>query len=206
MKSYKVLLYILLVASTLMCSKPQNSAVQFILTEAEAILETHPDSALLKLNTIPLHTINELPEADHAHYCLLFTSETDKSYGTHTSDSLISIAAHYYDKQDYPRRKMQAWYTMGRVNQDLGDALRAQKYYLKALEEKELITAFQLIGTIQNNIGMLYIHQDVCEKGIPYLKDAVRSFEISTDTSGVSFALRDIGRAFSALNQQDSWI
>ena len=206
MKSYKVLLYILLVASTLMCSKPQNSAVQSILTEAEAILETHPDSALFKINTIPLHTINELPEADHAHYCLLFTSATDKSYGTHTSDSLISIAAHYYDKQDDPWRKMQAWYTMGRVNQDLGDALRAQKYYLKALEEKELVTDFQLIGAIQNNIGMLYIHQDVCEKGIPYLKDAVRSFEISADTLRVSFALRDIGRAFSALNQQDSWI
>jgi cbb3-type cytochrome oxidase subunit 3 len=189
-----------------MCSNPQNSAVQSILTEAEAILETHPDSALLKLNTIPLHTINELPETDHAHYCLLFTSATDKSYGTHTSDSLISIAAHYYDKQDDPRRKMQVWYTMGRVNQDLGDALRAQKYYLKALEEKELITDFQLIGTIQNNIALLYLHQKVYEKSIPHLKDAVKSFEMSADSLGKSFALRDIGRAFDMLNQQDSMI
>ena len=206
MQSYKPLLYILFIASTLMCSKPQNSAVQSILTEAEAMLETHPDSALLKLNTIPQHTINTLSEAEHAHYCLLFTSATDKSYGTHTSDSLISIAAHFYDKQKDPRRKMQAWYTMGRVNQDLGDGLRAQKYYLKALEEKELVTDFMLIGAIQNNIGMLYILEDVCEKGIPYLKNAIESFKIAADSSGISFALRDIGRAFTMLDQQDSII
>ena len=206
MQSYKPLLYILFIASTLMCSKPQNSAVQSILIEAEAMLETHPDSALLKINTIPQHTINTLSEAEHAHYCLLFTSATDKSFGTHTSDSLISIAAHFYDKQKDPRRKMQAWYTMGRVNQDLGDGLRAQKYYLKALEEKELVTDFMLIGAIQNNIGMLYILEDVCEKGIPYLKNAIESFEIAADSSGISFALRDIGRAFSMLDQQDSII
>ena len=204
MQSYKPLLYILFIASTLMCSKPQNTAVQAILTEAEAMLETHPDSALLKINTIPQHTINTLSEAEHAHYCLLFTSATDKSYGTHTSDSLISIAAHFYDKQKDPRRKMQAWYTMGRVNQDLGDGLRAQKYYLKALEEKELVTDFMLIGVIQNNIGLLYLHQEVYEKSIPYLKTAVKSFEISSDTLGKSFALRDIARAFDMLNQQDS--
>ena len=206
MKSYKPLLYILFIASTLMCSKPQNRAVQSILTEAEAVLEMHPDSALLKLNTIPQHTISTLPEADLAHYCLLLTLATDKSYGIHTSDSLIRIAVNYYDKQHDPQRKMQAWYTMGRVNQELGDPLRAQKYYLKALEEKELITDFQLIGAIQINLGMLYIHQDVYEKGIPHLKEAAKSFGISADSSGKSFALRDIGRAFNMLNQEDSMI
>ena len=189
-----------------MCSNPLPTAVQSTLTEAEALLNTNPDSALLKIYTISQQEINALPESEHALYCLLFTSATDKSFGTHTSDSLIRIAANFYEKEADIERKAQAWYTMGRVNQDLGDAVRAQKYYLKALENKELITNYDLLGTIQNNLGLLYLYQDVCEKGIPYLKDAFKYYEIIADSVGKSFTLRNIGRAFDKLNQQDSVI
>ena len=189
-----------------MCSNPLPTAVQSTLTEAEALLNTNPDSALLKLKSISQQQIDALPKSEHALYCLLFTSATDKSYGTHISDSLISIAANFYEKEADLARKAQAWYTMGRVNQDLGDAVRAQKYYLKALEDQEVITDYELLGTIQNNLGMLFIYQDVCEKGIPYLKDAVKYFEITSDSVAKPFALRNIGRAFDKLHQQDSVI
>lgn len=103
-----------------------------MLLEAEKIIEERPDSALSILNKI--ENVNQLSEKDHATYCLLLTQAQDLNYITHTSDSLIKIAATYFEKNQDKQRSMLAYYYLGRVNSDLQDALQAQEYYLKALE------------------------------------------------------------------------
>lgn len=67
-----------------------------ILLEVEKIIEEQPDSALSILNKV--ENINQLSEKDHATYCLLLTQAQDLNYITHTSDSLIKIAATYLRK------------------------------------------------------------------------------------------------------------
>ena len=147
-----------------------------------------------------------LSRKDKAHYSLLLTEAEDKTYVTHTTDSLISIAADYYEKTDDLGRKAKAWYYKGRINQDLGHPLKAQEYYLKALRDEEKIEDHALLGRIHNHIGMLYAYQKVYEKALPFQKKAVENFHLINDSTGQVFALRDLGRTFLMLGLQDSSI
>ena len=164
----------------------------------------HPDSALMLLEQI--ENKENLSRKDKAHYYLLLTEAEDKTYVTHTTDSLISIAADYYEKTDDLGRKAKAWYYKGRINQDLGHPLKAQEYYLKALRDEEKIEDHALLGRIHNQIGMLYAYQKVYEKALPFQKKAVENFHLLSDSTGQVFALRDLGRTFLMLGHQDSAI
>ena len=164
----------------------------------------HPDSALMLLEQI--ENKENLSRKDKAHYYLLLTEAEDKTYVTHTTDSLISIAADYYEKTDDLGRKAKAWYYKGRINQDLGHPLKAQEYYLKALRDEEKIEDHALLGRIHNHIGMLYAYQKVYEKALPFQKKAVENFHLINDSTGQVFALRDLGRTFLMLGLQDSSI
>ena len=164
----------------------------------------HPDSALMLLEQI--ENKENLSRKDKAHYYLLLTEAEDKTYVTHTPDSLISIAADYYEKTDDLGRKAKAWYYKGRINQDLGHPLKAQEYYLKALRDEEKIEDHALLGRIHNHIGMLYAYQKVYEKALPFQKKAVENFHLLSDSTGQVFALRDLGRTFLMLGHQDSAI
>ncbi len=164
----------------------------------------HPDSALMLLEQI--ENKENLSRKDKAHYYLLLTEAEDKTYVTHTTDSLISIAADYYEKTDDLGRKAKAWYYKGRINQDLGHPLKAQEYYLKALRDEEKIEDHALLGRIHNHIGMLYAYQKVYEKALPFQKKAVENFHLLSDSTGQVFVLRDLGRTFLMLGHQDSAI
>lgn len=128
-----------------------------MLLEVEKIIEEQPDSALSILNKI--ENINQLSEKDHATYCLLLTQAQDLNYITHTSDSLIKIAATYFEKSSDKQKASLSYYYMGRVNADLYDALKAQEYYLKALEVGEKTKDYHLLARICNNLGTLYNYQ-----------------------------------------------
>ena len=164
----------------------------------------HPDSALMLREQI--ENKEKLARRGKAHYYLLLTEAEDKTYVTHTTDSLISIAADYYEKTDDLGRKAKAWYYKGRINQDLGHPLKAQEYYLKALRDEEKIEDHALLGRIHNHIGMLYAYQKVYEKALPFQKKAVENFHLLSDSTGQVFALRDLGRTFLMLGHQDSAI
>ncbi|MDB9093823.1 tetratricopeptide repeat protein, partial [Parabacteroides distasonis] len=172
--------------------------------KVENLMPQHPDSALMLLEQI--ENKENLSRKDKVHYYLLLTEAEDKTYVTHTTDSLISIAADYYEKTDDLGRKAKAWYYKGRINQDLGHPLKAQEYYLKALRDEEKIEDHALLGRIHNHIGMLYAYQKVYEKALPFQKKAVENFHLLSDSTGQVFALRDLGRTFLMLGHQDSAI
>ena len=157
---------------------------------AEKIMSQHPDSVLTLLSTI--QDVNDLSEKDRAMYYLLLTEAQNKTYVKPTSDSLITIAVEFFDKTEDWERKAKAWYYKGRVNQDLGDVLHAQDYYLKVLQEEDKIDDNALLGRINNSMGMLYTYQEVYERAIPYQQKALEYFEIMNDSIGQSFVLRDV--------------
>lgn len=171
---------------------------------AEKIMSQHPDSVLTLLSTI--QDVNDLSEKDRAMYYLLLTEAENKTYVKPTSDSLIAISTEYFDKTEDWGRKAKAWYYRGRINQDLGDALHAQDYYLKALQDESKVNDYMLLGRIYNSIGMLLTYQEVYESAIPYQKRALNCFKLLGDSVGQSFALRDIGRVYTAQKKLDSAI
>ena len=202
MKKNIVFLLILIPIIWISCDGMGHQTIDF--RKVENLMPQHPDSALMLLEQI--ENKENLSRKDKAHYSLLLTEAEDKTYVTHTTDSLISIAADYYDKTDDLGRKAKAWYYKGRINQDLGHPLKAQEYYLKALRDEEKIEDHALLGRIHNHIGMLYAYQKVYEKALPFQKKAVENFHLINDSTGQVFALRDLGRTFLMLGLQDSSI
>ena len=202
MKKNIVFLLILIPIIWISCDGMGHQTIDF--RKIENLMPQHPDSALMLLEQI--ENKENLSRKDKAHYYLLLTEAEDKTYVTHTTDSLISIAADYYEKTDDLGRKAKAWYYKGRINQDLGHPLKAQEYYLKALRDEEKIEDHALLGRIHNHIGMLYAYQKVYEKALPFQKKAVENFHLLSDSTGQVFALRDLGRTFLMLGHQDSAI
>ena len=202
MKKNIVFLLILIPIIWISCDGMGHPTIDF--RKIENLMPQHPDSALMLLEQI--ENKENLSRKDKAHYYLLLTEAEDKTYVTHTTDSLISIAADYYEKTDDLGRKAKAWYYKGRINQDLGHPLKAQEYYLKALRDEEKIEDHALLGRIHNHIGMLYAYQKVYEKALPFQKKAVENFHLLSDSTGQVFALRDLGRTFLMLGHQDSAI
>ena len=202
MKKNIVFLLILIPIIWISCDGMGHQTIDF--RKVENLMPQHPDSALMLLEQI--ENKENLSRKDKAHYSLLLTEAEDKTYVTHTTDSLISIAADYYEKTDDLGRKAKAWYYKGRINQDLGHPLKAQEYYLKALRDEEKIEDHALLGRIHNHIGMLYAYQKVYEKALPFQKKAVENFHLINDSTGQVFALRDLGRTFLMLGLQASSI
>jgi len=202
MKKNIVFLLILIPIIWISCDGMGHPTIDF--RKVENLMPQHPDSALMLLEQI--ENKENLSRKDKAHYYLLLTEAEDKTYVTHTTDSLISIAADYYEKTDDLGRKAKAWYYKGRINQDLGHPLKVQEYYLKALRDEEKIEDHALLGRIHNHIGMLYAYQKVYEKALPFQKKAVENFHLINDSTGQVFALRDLGRTFLMLGLQDSSI
>ena len=202
MKKNIVFLLILIPIIWISCDGMGHQTIDF--RKVENLMPQHPDSALMLLEQI--ENKENLSRKDKVHYYLLLTEAEDKTYVTHTTDSLISIAADYYEKTDDLGRKAKAWYYKGRINQDLGHPLKAQEYYLKALRDEEKIEDHALLGRIHNHIGMFYAYQKVYEKALPFQKKAVENFHLLSDSTGQVFALRDLGRTFLMLGHQDSAI
>lgn len=175
-----------------------------ILLEVEKIIEEQPDSALSILNKV--ENINQLSEKDPATYCLLLTQAQDLNYITHTSDSLIKIAATYFEKSNDKHKASLSYYYMGRVNTDLHDALKAQEFYLKALEIGEKTKDYHLLAKICNNLGTLYNYQDIYDLALPMQKKALYyiNMEQKQDTVNMSYILRNTARTFTLMNLEDS--
>lgn len=175
-----------------------------ILLEVEKIIEEQPDSALSILNKV--ENINQLSEKDHATYCLLLTQAQDLNYITHTSDSHPKIAATYFEKSNDKHKASLSYYYMGRVNTDLHDALKAQEFYLKALEIGEKTKDYHLLAKICNNLGTLYNYQDIYDLALPMQKKALYyiNMEQKQDTVNMSYILRNTARTFTLMNLEDS--
>lgn len=91
------------------------------LVHAEKIMEDKPDSALLLLEK--MQPIDNVSDRERAIYFLLLTQAQDKNYITHTTDSLIQIAANYFESHNDVERTTLAYYYLGRVYSDMQDGL-----------------------------------------------------------------------------------
>ncbi|WP_163724388.1 MULTISPECIES: tetratricopeptide repeat protein [unclassified Parabacteroides] len=95
---------------------------------------------------------------------------------------------------------MMAYYYYGRILQDVGDALQAQNYYLKALEYGKNSDNTAVLLRICNTLGMLYCKQEAYELAIPHFKQALSHIEVLGDSVYRSFSLRNIGRVYRQLD------
>jgi len=169
---------------------------------AEQHMQEHPDSSLFYLQKIS--SPEKLPEGQYALYCLLLTQAKDKTYVTHTSDSLISIAANYFESNKDQHLKAKAWYYMGRVSQDLLHTEKALDYYLKAASYTDEVNDYKLSALTYNNLGILYRQQRMFDKALYETNRSLDLYTLKKDTLGMIVAYRNIGKIYLFANEIDS--
>ena len=180
-----------------------NNELETMLLKAEALMEQAPDSALTILQTLE-DSHEAMSQGEYALWCLLITQAYDKNFISHTSDSLIRHAIHYYEKQKDKSRLMQSYYYMGSVWFDLNDAPRAQEFFLKALEPANELGDYAFLGRIYSNLSSLYLYDDINDKAHEFAKKALKCFLETNDTTNIGYALQNIGRVYTAENRLDS--
>ncbi|WP_418551011.1 hypothetical protein [Parabacteroides goldsteinii] len=180
----------------------KKGEVTALLRVAEKSIEKEPGKTLILLDSI--QQVEKLSEQQQALWCLLYTSVLDRKQIKHTSDSLIQIAVSYYEKNDLPERKMQAYYYYGIVLQDLNDAIQAQDYYLRAYKLGIELERCVFLGRICANLGTLYTYQELCSQASHFQQKAVSYFEKNRDTVRLSLVFRDMARIHLNEHRLDS--
>lgn len=194
------ILNFLLLLCLVACSSGTN--ITPLLSEAEEYMNEKPDSAYLLLKQVESPDL--LPKDQNALWCLLYTQAMDKLALPHTSDSLIQVAVDYFENTSLMNRKTQAYYYCGRVFQDLGDALQAQSYYLKAYEVGQNLNDHYLLSRLYANLGILYTYQELYQPALEFQKKALDQLHYLSDSASLSLTLRNIARTYVCENQLDS--
>jgi len=180
----------------------QQSAIKE-LNQAEKLMSSHPDSALLVLESIV--SPEKMRKADYAEYCLLLIEARDKTYFAFTSDSVIRVAEAYYEKMKDEQKLAKVYYYQGRVHQEIQEIPYALEYYLQAKDiAGEGLENARLLSRIYNSIGSLYTRLHIYDDAMEAYKEAEHYLCACEDSVGLPFVLRNMARIYHATEKLDS--
>lgn len=112
------------------CSNPRTQAT---LDRAEAVMESHPDSALLLLSSIDKQELSG--KRQKAHYALLMSMALDKNYIDTTTFDVLQPAIDYYLENGTPNEKLHTYYYQGRIFQNQGDLDNALSAFTRGIDK-----------------------------------------------------------------------
>ncbi|WP_297909349.1 hypothetical protein [uncultured Parabacteroides sp.] len=174
------------------------------MSQAIRCVETQPDSALLYLDSILPSTLQAEPEETWMYYNLLKIKANDKLYHEHTSDSTIQEIVRFYDKYGDLHKQMEAYYYLGSVYRDLGDAPRAVKAFQYVTKLGEKTKEYGLIGKAYGQICILLTQQGVYDEANKAGKKELEYAILRNDSTAVGYSFRNIARIFHDQHELDS--
>lgn len=128
------LLYLLPLFFLMLCCKGGDNSFDIIMVRADSLMEIDMDSApsaLRMLDSMSPH-VPYLSKSRRMRYELLRAKAMNKSNVYFRSDSTMKEVAAYYSHHGTSNEKMMAYYLLGCVYRDLGEAPAALEYYQKA--------------------------------------------------------------------------
>lgn len=174
------------------------------MSQAIRCVETQPDSALLYLNSILPSTLQAEPVETRMYYNLLKIKANDKLYHEHISDSTIQEIVRFYDKYGDLHKQMEAYYYLGSIYRDLGDAPRAVKAFLYATKLGENTKEHGLTGKAYGQICTLLKQQGVYDAAERAGRKELEYAILRNDSIGIGYSLRNIARIFHDQHELDS--
>lgn len=135
------------------CFTPHSQSKE-ALTQAENMMQEKPDSALSILKHIPSGDLKSGEQ--QALFALLYSQALDKNYIDETNDSLIGIAAEYYNAHPEPYRLMLAYYYLSRIQFNAGNYTPSILSAHKAQKHAENIGNYFFLGLIYRGMAATY--------------------------------------------------
>ena len=151
----KKILFIVSIIVFSCCERATPSSLH----SAEALIGSHPDSALTLLRSIDRNSLRT-PE-EEAKYALLMSAALDKNYIDIQSDSLILKAVNYYSKHGDHADKMLSWYYHGICLKNAGQLIPAMIAFEKAEGEAVPLEDWLYLGLIYRNKAILFNQSNI---------------------------------------------
>ncbi len=202
MKITKFILLLLLVLFAFISCDTREWNVNRIVSEAETIVEEHPDSVLHLLDSIG--TPQRFKRKLQNKYKLLQIQAKDKAFKDISSDTAIFEIAEYYEKRNSPVKTALSYFYCARVCQEQEDNDRSMYYYMKAREFAKKTSEDRLKGLIEFNIGGILYDRGLKDEAVPQFKEARNLFRTCRDYKREVAALSNTGAAFLIKNELDS--
>ena len=178
-----------------------NKPYSHLMSMADSLTNTNPDSAVIYLNKLKDH-IETAPRSVQMYYQLLCIKANDRAYIPHSSDSIILPILNYY-KQTDDLHLPETYYYAGRIYRDLGDAPQALDYFNNTLDALPSSSdSYSLKSKVYSQIGTLFLY----DEALKMFKEAFHYDLLLEDSVGMSYDLRDMATSYRCLNQIDSAI
>ena len=184
-----------LVSCTTSTSYP--SAIQW----AEEYVNTHPDSALILLESME-DSLYKYPKETQMYWHLLTIQAKDKQYITHSSDSLINQIVSFYKTNRNKAKLMLAYYYQGRTYRDMNDAPQALKAFQKA--EELQVPNWDLLTKVYSQMGYLFAYQGLYDEAISINRKFISIYDRIGKEDKTSYAYRDMARMYDMKGNMDS--
>ncbi len=201
----RILLFLLLCATLFSCR--DGGRAEGILRTADSLMEEHPDSALAILKRDSLEICRSGKDF-RLWYALSRTEADDKCYILHVSDSAIRIAAGCYDSYGSALQRVRADYLLGRVYCDMHLYGHALTSFNKAIavdaENDSVINRYKARAATW--AGYVYEVEGLHKDALRYNKLAYGYAKKAGAQVTEIYSLRDIGRSYSYLKQNNTAI
>lgn len=210
MKS-KIILKILIIFSFTGC---YNREQNFLLNEAEALLQNKPDSALSILQQFTPGS----QQAEQSKYALLYSAALDQNHIKTTSDSLIRKAWNYYKYHPKDlRNQCTTLYYWGRIKLRANDKAGALRLFLEIEKKLKDTNEPYYKGLLYSQIGEVYYAQMNYNRAYHYFRESRNNFrqsenlreeaEATLDMAAATYHSKDVEKAIrlysSALDLAD---
>ena len=199
----KHLIYILLLFLASFTACGRHTVYPPAMQQAEALMNTRPDSALTLLEAMA-DTFAMLPEETRMYHQLLTIQAKDKLYITHTSDSLINRIVSFYEAYGNSDRLMMAYFYQGSTYRDMNDAPRALKAFHQAIDAGKNTENLTLLGQTYGQMGTLFSYQKLYDEALEVTRKALQLYTVQEDSARYPYLNRDIARIYSAKENNDS--
>lgn len=199
---YKIILFLIAILFFSNCDYTSKKD-EILLSEAESIINVHPDSALIILDSI--YFPEQLKKNLFYRYVLLETQAKDRTKKNIVQDTLIFEAKQYFEKQGDMHRLALSTFYSGRVLYERKNSQKALSEYLKADEyASELENENTLIALINANMGHVYYDQLLFDDAKRHFRKADQYLDIETDTRNKALINSHIGNTLLIEGKTDS--
>ena len=176
------------------------------LLRAETVMDEHPDSALLILDSLGQHE-SEFTRHFRMQYQLHRQNAVNKTSDKFTSDSLCQVLVHYFDRHGSVNERVLAHYLLGRAYTDMGEAPMAISKYQDAIDAADTTVAnfnFRILSNAYSQMANLYHQQLLLTNEIEALKEAsLCAYRAHQPKWGI-YNQAMVGGTYILLNKKDS--
>ncbi len=201
----KALPFLLLCTTFFSCR--DGGRTESLLRTADSLMEEHPDSALTILRRDSLEICRSGKDY-RLWYALSRTEADDKCYILHVSDSTMRAAANYYNSHGSDFQRVRANYLLGRVYCDMHLYGHALTSFNKAItvesENDSAINRYKARSATW--AGYVYEVKGLHKDALRYNKLAYGYAKQAGAQVTEVYSLRDIGRSYSYLKQNNTAI